>query len=277
MVGVGNKQRADVTDNIVAHFHDRKPRGSAMIGIGGIQYYGDKPAQQAQEIHVRNNAIAATRSTPLWINSPVDADGVMKAVVESNSISRPAGSGAEIMGKAVTTGLFVGAKQGAGNQYFAPGWSQYSAWKALGLDKFSTRYSSQAQLASASGWGYPSENSGAGGWNRDIVSYMQAIDPAYRVDEQVTVDSGVPADKRRPQAQKLVDVLVASGMPLESARTAAARYHAFLVFIDRARANRKGQWNFQYTSDALNNYIRDGFGKELLNPSATNSMSNTAQ
>jgi hypothetical protein len=44
------------------------------------------------------------------------------------------------------------------------------------------------------------------------------------------------------------------------AKLAARRYHAFLVFIERAKDNRKGAWDVRYTADALNNYIRQGLG-----------------
>jgi hypothetical protein len=45
------------------------------------------------------------------------------------------------------------------------------------------------------------------------------------------------------------------------AKLTARRYHAFLTFIERAKANRKGAWDPRYTADALNSYIRQGFGK----------------
>jgi hypothetical protein len=61
-----------------------------------------------------------------------------------------------------------------------------------------------------------------------------------------------------------MDILTRMGMSVEAARLSARRYSAFLTFIERAKANRKGSWSYQYTSDALNNYIRDGFGKGAI-------------
>lgn len=266
-LGVGANALGRVEDNVVAHFHDRKAAGAALIHVGGIPAYAsDLPAERAKEIRVLNNALVGARSAPLLINSPASADGVTKAVIESNSISSPVGAGAMILGAQSADGLFVGAAQGRGNRYITSAWNDYTKWTALGLDRYSTLYKSEDQGVAAAGWRYSYQNGGAEGWRRDIVSYMTAIDPNYRTDEQVTVDAGVPAEKRRADAPRLVDTLTATGMPAQSARLSAQRYHAFLRFIERAKANRKGKWNYQYTADALNNYIRDGFGKAPINP-----------
>jgi hypothetical protein len=209
----------------------------------------------------------------------------------------------------------------------------------------------------------------AAGWidpERDIVSYMQSVDPTYIPNENVTTDGGVPDEKRRPNAHKVWHVMriswpsnngirsntgsnnhvidenhpsgpsrwilsgpngpialmklvsfhridnvvqpgvigivaveewydynfwsavpaaessysfqYAPGSPGsgasytlpgrdtsdDNAKLIARRYHAFLTFIERAKANRKGAWDPRYTADALNNYIREGFGKQLV-------------
>lgn len=44
----------------------------------------------------------------------------------------------------------------------------------------------------------------------------------------------------------------------------AKQYHAFSVFITRAKLNRLGSWNSNYTADALNSYIREGYGKAVV-------------
>ena len=268
LVGVGSRARGQVEDNVIAHFHDRKGN-HAMVTVRGIPAYADRPAEQAGEILVLNNALVSPRTLPLSIASPASPDGVAKGIIESNSISSPLTVGAMIVGTPTAAGLLMGATEGRGNRYMTPAWSDYPKWTALGLDRFSTLYSSQEAGIAAAGWRFSSANGGAEGWRRDIVSYMSAIDPSYRPDDQVTVDEGAPAGKRRSTAPRLVDTLTAMGMPAESARLSSQRYHAFLRFIERAKANRRGKWNYQYTSDALNNYIRDGFGKAPVNPLGT--------
>lgn len=105
---------------------------------------------------------------------------------------------------------------------------------------------------------------------------MQLVDPGYVPDDDVTVDAGVPPARRRADALRVRELLSdpsaypggglssfwgARVLTAEEARLAARRYHAFLVFIGRAKANRKGAWDPAYTADAVNNYIRAGFGK----------------
>jgi hypothetical protein len=263
-VAVGSEEQALVNDNVVAHFHDRKVNSQSMIGLGGISAYLDRPPERAKEIRVLDNAIVATRSLPISIQSPAASDGVAGAVIESNSILRMTGAGAAVLGTQEFNGLLVGSRSGSGNRYMTPGWQSYPEWKARGLDRFSTMFSSAGEVAAAAGWRYPEERQGAGGWTRDIVSYMVAIDPSFQPNDQVSVDAGVPVQKQRADAPKVMDTLTRMGMSVDAARLSARRYSAFLAFIERAKANRKGSWNYQYTSDALNNYIRDGFGKSAI-------------
>jgi hypothetical protein len=99
---------------------------------------------------------------------------------------------------------------------------------------------------------------------------MQSVDQDYVVDEDVTVDDGVPEANRRVDAPKVWEVLSATtgysgaAMPEADAKLTARRYHAFLTFIERAKANRRGSWDDAYTAKALNNYIRAGFGKATV-------------
>jgi len=57
-----------------------------------------------------------------------------------------------------------------------------------------------------------------------------------------------------------------SGDPAKEAwaKLTARRYHAFLTFIEKARANRKGAWDSRWTAEEVNNYIRAGFGKASI-------------
>jgi hypothetical protein len=135
----------------------------------------------------------------------------------------------------------------------------------------SAKHSSIEVLAGFAGWKSSADLAdaqGRNGWERDIVSYMQSIDGEYVVNENVTVDDCVPLANRRENPAIVWEVL-SSGSPyigptmtVDNAKLAAKRYHAFLAFIDGARANRKGAWDLRYTAKALNDYMRAGFGKD---------------
>jgi hypothetical protein len=156
----------------------------------------------------------------------------------------------------------IGDSVSGGNLY----WSQsstpfanrtFAQWQALrsGLDSQSQFFADFTTFKTAAGWMAP---------ERDIVSYMQSIVPTYTPNEDVTTDDGVPIEKRRPDAQLVRSVMQSTGMSDAQARLTARRYHAFITFIERAKANRKGNWDSKYTGDALNNHIRQGFGKQLV-------------
>jgi hypothetical protein len=131
-----------------------------------------------------------------------------------------------------------------------------SQWQAAGYDTDATLTSDFAAFKAAVGWTAP---------ERDIVSYMQSVDPTYVVNEDVYVDefsSGAKQDVRL----KVWEVLVSGGsgiteMTQAQAKLAARRFHAFGTFIQRAKNNRKGAWDSRWTAEAVNNYIRGGFGK----------------
>jgi hypothetical protein len=54
----------------------------------------------------------------------------------------------------------------------------------------------------------------------------------------------------------------------------AKQYHAFSVFIPRAKLNRYGSWDSNYTADALNTYIREGYGKTSVGGGYSESIEN---
>ena len=91
------------------------------------------------------------------------------------------------------------------------------------------------------------------------------MDPTYVVNEDVYVDeeSTVTQDVRQKVWEVLSDPAKAGNqvMTEAQAKLTARRYHAFITFIQRAKENRKGAWDTRWTAEAVNNYIREGFGK----------------
>jgi hypothetical protein len=84
------------------------------------------------------------------------------------------------------------------------------------------------------------------------------------VNEDVYVDED--ASIKQASRQKVWEVLVnhtawPGAMSEAQAKLTARRYHAFITFIQRAKENRKGAWDPRWTAEAVNNYIREGFGK----------------
>jgi len=125
-----------------------------------------------------------------------------------------------------------------------------AAWQAAGYDSGSTLHPDRAALEAAAGWTDP---------DRSILTYMQAVDPTYVVNEDVYVDDGSSGQKQAVR-QKVWEV-IAPNVGEATAKLIARNYHAFLAFIEKARNNRKGAWDSRWTADAVNNYIREGFGK----------------
>ncbi len=132
----------------------------------------------------------------------------------------------------------------------------FSQWQAAGYDADGSFTADFAAFKSAAGWTAP---------ERDIVSYMQSVDPTYVVNEDVYVDeeSTVTQAVRQKVWEVLSDPAKAGNLAMSEAQAKliARRYHAFITFIQRAKENRKGAWDTRWTAEAVNNYIREGFGK----------------
>jgi len=143
------------------------------------------------------------------------------------------------------------------------------SWKASGFDAEVTVVETNfATFKTAAGWTDP---------ERDIVSYIQSVDPTYVVNEDVHVDDDATGPKQATR-QKLWQVLT-SGSPSmteSQAKLTARRYHAFITFIQRARANRKGAWDARWTAESVNNYIREGYGKPKLSGPYTASLADVS-
>lgn len=130
----------------------------------------------------------------------------------------------------------------------------FQTWQAAGYDTNGQMIDNWNSFKSAAGWTDP---------DRDIVSYMQAVDPTYIPDENVRVDYGTKIQQNTPQLVK--NVIPTNHMNEQQRLLAAKRFHAAVTFLLRARENRKGNWDSNYTAEALNDYIRAGFGKSSLN------------
>ncbi len=291
-LSVGSKASGEMVDNIVAHFH-RPNNGGAMLGIGGIGAYEDRPAEQAGYVTVSGNiAITAKHRSALSVPSTQHESGIQAGSIGVNVVAVTGSGIAAVSGDTeLPATVDFGSQTAGGNLYHsasAEGFrrgevtADFAAWQASGFDAAGLLFSSIDELAQTAGWLSSADlddPQGRHGWERDIVSYMQFVDPEFAPDQLVTVDAGVPPNRRRADAPILWEVLSDPGaypndglfwsdrvLSEAEAKLTARRYHAFLVFIERAKANRKGGWNTTYTADAVNNYIREGFGKEPLSP-----------
>lgn len=267
-VGVGSQKQADVSDNVVAHFHGLKSNGGAMLQVMGIGAFGETPAERASFARMSRNAVIATFATTLAIDGPDSASGVERAEVGGNAVIQLGQRPIQLSGGSVSfDDLSIGSVSSGANDYFSPLWSDFDQWRAAGYDTASRRHGAIDLLARTAGWRTAQElqdKNGVDGWSRDIVSYMQAIDPKFVSDENVRVDAGVPPEFRRADAPMVWEAALQTRLSEYQAKQAARRYHAFLIFIERARKNRRGSWDYRYTSDAINNYIRQGLGKTII-------------
>ena len=142
-------------------------------------------------------------------------------------------------------------------------------WQADGYDTTSQMIADWSAFKSAAGWSAP---------ERDIVSYMQSVDPSYVPDEAVRVDYGASVGRANAPLVRTVILGTAFGKIAEdaNARLAARRFHAAVTFLLRARENRKGNWDDRYTADAVSDYIRQGFGKPPVDGPYQASIAETA-
>lgn len=277
-----------VEDNIVAHF-SRPAKG--LYTFHGLQAYSTHPAEIADKATFQRNigladsgiGVQLRGTTGSWGVSGVgsyliggNVIGMLESgkAVETTEFSKPSTWNEPTDNKYLNSSFDIGIPNSRSTK-------THTEWKALGFDKGSSHYTTIESLASSTkeGWMPEPDEQGRRGWERDIVSYMEKIDSEYVVDENVTVDDGVPVENRRVDAPKVWEVLAGlhsasnSGtMTEEKAKLTARRYHAFLAFIEKARENRKGSWDVKYTADALNNYIREGFDKSTLEGLYTKSL-----
>jgi len=299
-VGGGLDNIAVSDANIVAHFH-RGNNGSQSIGVKGKPPYYDRegtlvnaPARLERGIIKDNTVYREFGGVGILVMDQNRDYGVLEAEVTGNAVSS---SGTLDGGSSTVPGML--SMQGdsskpaeftySGNRFHAtqPGggfrwgwsanangdwrdapWSQgdFSQWQAAGYDTDATLTSDFAAFKAAAGWTAP---------ERDIVSYMESVDPTYEVNEDVYVDED--AAVKQANRQKVWEVLSNPALYPSSvwwqaralmsearAKLTARRFHAFVTFIQRAKENRKGAWDPRWTAEAVNNYIRAGFGKAAV-------------
>jgi len=169
-------------------------------------------------------------------------------------------SGNKYHSTGATTNHFI--KQWTGADYrFFPTNTDLNGWKSSGFDlDVESVESDFSRFKTSAGWTNP---------ERDIVSYMGSIDPTYVPNEEIYVDDDCSGEKQASR-RKVWEVMTTNGLSEPQSRLIARRYHAFVTFINRAKANRKGAWDSRYTAEAVNNYMREGFGKpRITGPYAT--------
>ena len=263
---------AVIADNVFAHPH---PRGTfGQNGPGSFFLWNSRNYEQIPRVLV-DNVFRASRSRGFATQRSGESLDHPILTVTGNrfAIDTPTGYGLGGVSRASKSA----ADTVDGNMYLGdPNASRFTAgysgspqgivstnrsflqWQADGYDTASEMIANWESFKAAAGWTAP---------DRDIVSYMQSIDPTYAPDENVRVDFGVAVPQGNAAMVRTVVLGTgATGMTDAEARLAAKRFHAAVTFLERARENRKGNWDDRYTADAVNDYIRQGFGKGSIRP-----------
>jgi len=278
LVGGSIDDVAAADGNIVAHFH-RNNSGEGSVVIWGKPFspLTLHPAAKLMRGVATNNAVFQEfGAVGILVNSTAAADGVIEAEIVNNAVSNVEFlNNFGILSDNRNATLPSGTTY-SGNKYHSPSGSgrfmsnavvtTFSGWRSAGFDTDATFTNDFAAFKASVNWTAP---------ERDIVSYMQSVDAEYVVDENVYIDED--AIVKQSARQRLWEVLSDSSqypsgsweqerMPLTEARAkrAARRFHAFVTFIQRAKENRKGAWDPRWTAEAVNNYIREGFGKTAV-------------
>jgi hypothetical protein len=273
--GIGNEQIGTIKSNLVLHFIRPSNGRGAYIAATGIppSPKGDLK-EDAKLITIEDNVAVGNHNLIFVepVNTAPTIGGVQQLQAGRNAFVKLTGEASWIGVSAKDTFAQIGTKQTGANHYYAPkGWKEFSSsdWKTSGKDVESVAYHCLPDLAAVLGWQ-------ANAWEKDIVSYMQHVDPTYVPDENVTVDFAAPVANRRANAPTVWSVLknselygggVKANLSEADAKLTARRYHAFITFITRAKANRKGSWDEKYTANAINNYFRTQFNKSVVSKS----------
>jgi hypothetical protein len=283
--GGADDDLAAVDGNIVAHFH-RNNNGGSSLGVSGLEYYSAaQPASQLMRGIIKDNAIYREfGGVGIMVMDTVHANGALDADVTGNAVSTSAQLSMQGNSSKPATFTYSGNRfhSTTANGLFRWGWESngtgnwrnapytdgtFSQWQAAGYDADGSFTADFAAFKSAAGWTAP---------ERDIVSYMQSVDPTYVVNEDVYVDeeSTVTQDVRQKVWEVLMNNTAWPGAMTEAqAKLTARRYHAFITFIQRAKANRKGVWDTRWTAEAVSNHIREGFGRmPVTGPYNNNSL-----
>lgn len=261
--------------NILTHFH-RKKSSEPSYYLREAQDAKGTPLQGT--VHIRNNILyRSDNGTGILLSK----DSMPMVTVGRNEVAIASG---KLIGGFISASSSVGSsayrigtQDVGGNKYWSNSLTPFGEsmtfekWRNLrsDLDSASTYTNNFNKFKVLTGWINP---------ERDIVSYMQWIDPQYTVNEDVYVDDDCSGPKQKTR-QKVWEVLMrkvpGGNMTMTQAKLTARRYHAFITFIQRARANRKGAWDPRYTAGAVVNYIRDGFGRPLITEPYSATLSDT--
>lgn len=293
-VGGASDDVVILDDNIIAHFH-RAVNGGESLMISGKSSSGTDPARAASPLQkgvvINNDILHLFGTGGILVERSISQAyqyTINNAMVMNNKISTTRLLSGQGDGSRPNTFTYSGNKyhsSGSQSTQFIRQWTgadyrsfptsvDLNGWKSSGFDSDVVSIESDfSRFKSDVGWTNP---------ERDIVSYMQSIDSSYVADENVHVDEDTTGTKqvnRRRVWEVLIDPsfgLVGpgwydpQGMTEARAKNIARRYHAFITFIQRAKMNRKGAWDSRYTAEAVNNYVREGFGKpRITGPYAT--------
>ena len=250
-------------DNVYAHAHHYGQNGGGTLHILG---YHTPTSVNGWRAVVQNNVVRSDNPIKGWGIEDGNAFANNAADVRDNAIA--VGTSTSWIGASPTASprasdtidgnLYFGnpnqnrfARSYTGAPRSVVANTTFAQWQAAGYDPNGQMIADCTAFKAAAGWIDP---------DRDIVSYMQSIDPGYAPDEDVRVDFGCSGPLQD------VPQLVRNAVPGTDAqkRQVARRFHATVTFLNRARENRKGAWDQRYTAEAVINYIREGFGKAHL-------------
>jgi hypothetical protein len=245
-----------------------------IAGLGIPQAPNGSPRENAKIMYIDDNVCVNRENTiiNMYTTGATTSSNVSSAKIGRNAFVKLEGGAAWVGVSTSNTQFEIGTANTGGNHYYAPsGWREFanSAWQSSGKDTASTVYNNLANMATALGWQ-------ANAWEKDIVSYMQHVDPTYVPDENVTIDFAAPIEYRRANAPNVWYVMqnsqlygggTTANMTEANAKLTARRYHACITFLNRAKANRKGSWDENYTANSINNYFRTQFNKPLVTKS----------
>lgn len=273
LTGVGEEEGAIIRSNLVLHFHRQSSGGEGMLYALGIpQAPAGTPKENAKIMYIDDNILLNKHNSIIRIETSSALANVQSAKIGRNAFVKLDTGAGWVSVSSSNTQFEIGTANTGGNYYYAPsGWREFanSAWQSSGKDTTSTVYGTLANMATALGWQ-------ANAWEKDIISYMQYVDPTYVPDENVTIDFTAPIEYRRANAPNVWYVLQNSqlyggatsvNLSEADAKLTARRYHACMTFLERARENRKGSWDENYTANAINNYFRTQFNKPLVTKS----------
>ncbi|MGA1049521.1 MAG: hypothetical protein ACO3UU_16070, partial [Minisyncoccia bacterium] len=222
--------KAVVDDNIICHFHGYRSGGGSAINIEGKSRFKTNLSSKLNTAIVVNNSVYLPNNIQVLPNgygglsggiriigedkldnsSDYQETGVSKVKIANNKISTN-GVNVSILTNVytntiinnyifennkyhTTTGVYSDGRFNLGTNYSNISLSQ---WKAVGYDLDVNDVPVGTQNIGIMNWPSP---------QRDIISYMESIDPSYQPDENVYVDEGSYGPKQTTR-QKVWEVI----------------------------------------------------------------------